>query len=985
MVLELESDSYEESESEGMLNLSDSHDLGEGKGHKELTSSHHRQMTILRYIRNLRSLPLLLLTSVCFLSFIGIVTLFWNKQLDETILPEASVVVDAETVAIRPTSVDEMYGFYTSTVPGETYGNTGDPHNENDNNIIYEAYAEPSQKEPLRVQSKSADGKDDQIVSKDEPSNFTPDSMDPSSDMGTSSDSLSDIVVNQQSYRSKSADWLCRHADAVIERAMAAILEEYGQEPLDLHNTPWNKSFIPKMFAWDVVDLSTAMEPPETFQKSGNRGNGGWTSERSWRGLVFRLVQALQPTTTAQQNQQTKQEFQVVLGGHSAAAGHGNHFHQSYLMQFHKVMEPVFRQLGVKLTSRNLAQGGLGTVHSSLGFNSIYGSEIDLMLWDSSMTEGKHLDHIDLFFRQALMAEGRVPVVWGAGGQFDLLKMLHNVAEADIGEFGLGWDGVPDTMDEQQVVKLPWAVQHLRCSEERPDLCKDPYKFCSVCWLPRSDEIKPTQKQYDFPHGRVKWHPGWRSQQLQGRVLAFALLQALKDAVAMIKDDRKGSKGTNQGTAAVRNMTSYYDNIRRKVQSLDASLGHCYEVNGTLPERVCRTPMKGRTQYTPRSNAKETSLTSIIKAAPPNSYIPRNWKQPLYTGPDAHNSCFDIPPGAVDVVARITEGVNDTDSNHSGENERNLAIGTVVTKKTAKETTTWTDSPERAPTTTNAKLASGNFNAATAVGNSRSITTASTSITPGRGWELIDEPQGVCDGTYDTICAKSTKNRCVLSGHHDERGAVIGSAMAGWIVLEVPRSEIQSGIIIVKLHTWYDPQDNARTINWKYVNNVEPTGSHFLKGRNRGYRRFLDLNAHNRKRQLLALPNVQAMKLDATHASQETALVGHSRSRILKSYYKKRKLRRSRTFETPELREGFHFEYAIDGVITSLNNTDFLSRFVKLQEMVEVMTLLDDEGFANSSTATSSTSGGSNVVEVAIRLQGCLHNYVFGISHLYWA
>jgi len=127
------------------------------------------------------------------------------------------------------------------------------------------------------------------------------------------------------------------------------------------------------------------------------------------------------------------------------------------------------------------------------------------------------------------------------------------------------------------------------------------------------------------------------------------------------------------------------------------------------------------------------------------------------------------------------------------------------------------------------------------------------------------------------------------------------------------------------------------------------------------------------------------MKLDATHVSQETALVGHSRSRILKSYYKKRKLRRSRTFETPELREGFHFECAIDGVITSLNNADFLSRFVKLQEMVEVMTLLDDEGFANSSTATSSTSGGSNVVEVAIRLQGCLHNYVFGISHLYWA
>ncbi len=56
----------------------------------------------------------------------------------------------------------------------------------------------------------------------------------------------------------------------------------------------------------------------------------------------------------------TNDEFYFVLGGHSAAAGHGNNFLQQKTMQFHYVMEPLFHHLGMRLISRNLAMGGLG-------------------------------------------------------------------------------------------------------------------------------------------------------------------------------------------------------------------------------------------------------------------------------------------------------------------------------------------------------------------------------------------------------------------------------------------------------------------------------------------------------------------------------------------------------------------------------------------------------------------------------------------------
>lgn len=52
--------------------------------------------------------------------------------------------------------------------------------------------------------------------------------------------------------------------------------------------------------------------------------------------------------------------FTLVTGGHSAAAGHGNLFRQSYTLQFHNVMEPVFALLRVELHLHNFAQGSLG-------------------------------------------------------------------------------------------------------------------------------------------------------------------------------------------------------------------------------------------------------------------------------------------------------------------------------------------------------------------------------------------------------------------------------------------------------------------------------------------------------------------------------------------------------------------------------------------------------------------------------------------------
>jgi hypothetical protein len=182
------------------------------------------------------------------------------------------------------------------------------------------------------------------------------------------------------------------------------------------------------------------------------------------------------------------------------SAGHGNLFKQSYMMQFHKVLEPVFSLLGVELRSHNFAQGGLGTLQHSLGFSSIYGDNIDFMIWDSGMTEGRDPIVLDLFWRQAILSGDRVPFLMGAGSVGHLLYFNQNV-DADFGNYGDAIVGLPTCIDEIHCDKFPWATRYIKCGEESLQMCGN-HKFLANCWVERED-VTPTEPQDPNPGSQV--------------------------------------------------------------------------------------------------------------------------------------------------------------------------------------------------------------------------------------------------------------------------------------------------------------------------------------------------------------------------------------------------------------------------------------------------------------------------------------------------
>jgi len=529
------------------------------------------------------------------------------------------------------------------------------------------------------------------------------------------------------------------------------------------------------------------------------------------------------------------------------------------------------------------------------------------------MTE-KSAAHIDMFERQAILGGNRAPFLWG--GNADVMRALYENADADVGMFGSGNIGVPMTMDEEQVKTLPWAAQYLNCDEQRAELCVDANnRFRTKCWIDRPD-VTPERNQKDHAGSQVKWHPGFRRHQLTGRVLAFTVLEALQDAI------NTWSEVTIIGGHPLPDeywhISDHYRNIKEKTLNLDASVGHCHEMSGSVPERVCSTALKARTEFTPRADPEKTSITSIIKPTS-DGYIPQNEEELLYEGPDVPNPALEPPKGEIDVHAivinrrrlensRLAKDISNADMIHFHEGYmnaiENTTLGHPQNPMLRGREVPPNESPSFEGTVVSRKL--------------------EESVVPGKGWEVQGVPPGYCDGTYSAICGRQKSSDCLLYGHMDARGGILGNGLSGWLVMDI--KDVKEGIIIIKLETWHKPEESTKTVGWSEVNNGE---------------RYLEDYA-------------------VAKGAEEYSYNNHAEQR--------------RRLELPDT---FFFDFSIDGKITSWNTDEFMKNQKVAQRVVELYTLLDDPEMAKK--------GESKDIELAIRIRGCSRECIFKLTHVYWA
>ena len=289
-------------------------------------------------------------------------------------------------------------------------------------------------------------------------------------------------------------------------------------------------------------------------------------------------------------------------------------------------MEPVFDRLGMVLVSANRAQGGMGTIQAALAGVGVYG-DADFVLWDSSMTE-KDGRAQDLFFRQALLAGRRLPVLFDMGNGAGTLKSLHGEVGAHVGGVNTG------------AALLPKFRNTTINLDER--------KYNAKCWTARAD-VKPDVEQNQGYGGQTSWHPGNWVHQSTARKISLVFLHALDEAFAVW--EAAASADGNPLDGKHWHVDAEDGAIRDAVRGADAAATGCGQLFSVAP-RLCATPMRGAAEWTPRNDPDRSSIRSLVRPSP-SGYVPGVSAGVAYRGRDPRIPSQRIPGGEVDVVAIV--------------------------------------------------------------------------------------------------------------------------------------------------------------------------------------------------------------------------------------------------------------------------------------------------------------------------------------------
>jgi hypothetical protein len=82
----------------------------------------------------------------------------------------------------------------------------------------------------------------------------------------------------------------------------------------------------------------------------------------------------------------TFSKYVWATGGHSAAAGHGNLYNESYTAYMERDLKDIFGSIGIDFEARNYAMGGTGSAAEiAMCWEQVYGRDVDFFSWDFGM------------------------------------------------------------------------------------------------------------------------------------------------------------------------------------------------------------------------------------------------------------------------------------------------------------------------------------------------------------------------------------------------------------------------------------------------------------------------------------------------------------------------------------------------------------------------------------------------------------------------
>jgi hypothetical protein len=275
--------------------------------------------------------------------------------------------------------------------------------------------------------------------------------------------------------------------------------------------------------------LRPPLEPKDTNSDTATEdANDGWQS------MVHKFALKLLQNALQSDGDKAKSPFVWATGGHSATAGHGNFYDESYTAVLEDKVVPILEPLGIAFQGRNYAMGGTpsGPEIASC-IESVFGSDPDVLVWDTGMTDGNRVDLMGLYLaRAALLPSRPVTLVLHHGAQPQRLQVLK-----DWQAFGLPIlqqdervsrdmnSAIPETLglNQAQIDAMPPFVRQFKCEgkiESGDPGCADAKWNSKAC----------TGRKF-----RTSWHPGWKWHAIAGNLYALFVTDIVQDALTLLQ------------------------------------------------------------------------------------------------------------------------------------------------------------------------------------------------------------------------------------------------------------------------------------------------------------------------------------------------------------------------------------------------------------------------------------------------------------------
>ena len=301
------------------------------------------------------------------------------------------------------------------------------------------------------------------------------------------------------------------------------LRKDYGQYWEDIFEDPKTGRFRP------VVPLTEDGVSTERLQRklaikilsmqsnfraadSGFRGcdcSAGGNDRAVRPDEVLASLEASNSTTEDPAGDGVYEKYVWVTGGHSASAGHGNLYNETYTSYMEADLVEAFRLIGIEFEARNYAMGGTASATLvSMCWKEIFGEDVDFFAWDYGMVDGHIVAKLLHYgYRGALSPSRPGMMILHYNGRMEQKRLdaLRSLQDMGMATFLADEDLQKDMRDafpdsagitSAAIDALPDYVRNYKCGEqiEKGDpYCGDDKYTTWVC----THRFKQTS-----------WHPG---------------------------------------------------------------------------------------------------------------------------------------------------------------------------------------------------------------------------------------------------------------------------------------------------------------------------------------------------------------------------------------------------------------------------------------------------------------------------------------------